>query len=91
MIINIQVNFAYNLGYNFGHDNSTLSEMQVILNLLAFSLHAICDKLYELWKWARKVARARNMKLSTIAVITRHMLFADWRALLMEIAGEYQP
>ena len=84
-------NFGYNLGHNFGHGTSTLSEVLVILNLLAFTLHAICDMLDELWKRARRAAGTRKMMFSTIAILTRHMLFACWQALLLEIAGEHPP
>jgi len=50
---NVPKNHGYHLEHNFGHGQRYLAQVFVVLNLLAFAFHTVCDSLEELWQQAR--------------------------------------
>lgn len=42
---NVLKNNGYHLEHNFGHGKTTLSSILVVFNLLAFSMHSLCDTI----------------------------------------------
>ncbi len=52
---NVLKNHGYHLEHNFGHGKQYLAQLFVLLNLLAFAFHTVCDSAEELWQQARVV------------------------------------
>lgn len=57
---NVLKNNGYHLEHNFDHGKTTLSSILVVFNLLAFSMHSLCDTIETMWRQARSVCGARN-------------------------------
>jgi hypothetical protein len=71
---------GYRLGHNFGHGNQHLAQVFVLLNLLAFVFHTVCDSVEKVWH-ARAVLGTRKDFLCDPHTITAYLLFPDWHAL----------
>jgi Transposase DDE domain len=78
---NVLKNHGYHLEHNFGHGKQHLAQVFVLLNLLAFAFHTVCDCVEELWQQARSVLGTRKEFFSDLHTITAYILFSDWRAL----------
>jgi hypothetical protein len=76
---------GYNLEHNFGHGKKTLANLLVVLNLLAFSFHAVA--LYSVLAWRNAVAArgASYRFFEHLLTITAYIIFPDWEALLVAI------
>jgi len=46
---------GFPLEHNFGQDKQHLAQLFVLLNLLAFTFHTVCDSVEKLWQEARAV------------------------------------
>ena len=55
--------------------------MLVVLNLLAFSLHAACELVETLWQQARERLGARMRLFEHLRTVTEYHTFPDWNAL----------
>jgi hypothetical protein len=56
---NVLKNNGYQLEHNFGHGKSILSAVLVVLNLLAFVMHNVCDIAEDLWQEAHAQLKSR--------------------------------
>jgi hypothetical protein len=78
---NVLKNHGYHLEHNFGHGKQHLAQLFVLLNLLAFAFHTVCDSVEKLWREARAILGTRKGFFSDLHTITAYLLFPDWRAL----------
>ena len=81
-------NNGYNLSHNFGHGKQTLASMLVVLNLLAFAFHAVCDFVEQAWQHARTRLHSRRMFFEQLRAATYYFVFPTWDQL---IEGLFQP
>jgi hypothetical protein len=82
---NVLKNNGYHLEHNFGHGRSTLSALLVTFNLLAFSMHNVCDALETLWQQARKARGPRNRFFLHLWLITIYHVFTTWNSMMETI------
>jgi hypothetical protein len=78
---NVLKNHGYHLEHNFGHGKRHLAQQFVLLNLLAFAFHTVCDSVEKLWQEARAVLSTRKGFFTDLHTITAYFLFPDWHAL----------
>ena len=78
---NVLKNHGYHLEHNFGHGKQHLAQVFVLLNLLAFAFHTVCDSVEILWREARAVLGTRKDFFTDMHTITAYILFPDWHAL----------
>jgi hypothetical protein len=74
-------NQGYHLEHNFGHGKQHLAQLFVLLNLLAFAFHTVCDSVETLWQQARSVLGTRKDFFSDLHTITAYLLFPNWHTL----------
>jgi hypothetical protein len=78
---NVLKNHGYHLEHNFGHGKQHLAQLFVLLNLLAFAFHTVCDSGETLWQQARAILGTRKDCFSDLHTITAYLLFPNWHAL----------
>ena len=78
---NVLKNHGYHLEHNFGHGKQHLAQQFVLLNLLAFAFHTVCDSVENLWQQARAVLGTRKAFFTDLHTKTAYWLFPDWPAL----------
>jgi hypothetical protein len=88
---NVLKNNGYNLEHNFGHGKQNLAAILVSLNLLAFSIHTVCDIADELWRAARAKLGPRYNFFGKLAGITAFLIFPSWEDLLLTLAFAKPP
>jgi hypothetical protein len=88
---NVLKNNGYNLEHNFGHGKQNLSAVLVSLNLLAFSIHTVCEIADELWRQARAKLGPRYNFFGKLAGITAFLIFPSWEDLLLTLAFAKPP
>jgi hypothetical protein len=89
---NVLKNHGYHLEHNFGHGKQHLAQQFVLLNLLAFAFHTVCDSVEKPWREARAVLGARKDFFADLHTITAYWLFPDWHALcLAMVQGNASP
>jgi hypothetical protein len=76
---------GYNLEHNFGHGKSTLSNLLVTLNLLAFSFHTAANLCVLAWRTAIAAKGAKYRFFEHLRTITAYIVFPDWQSLLATI------
>jgi hypothetical protein len=74
---NVLKNHGYHLEHNFGHGKQHLAQVFVLLNLLAFAFHTVCDSVEKLWQEARTVLGTRKDFFSDLHTITAYLLFPN--------------
>lgn len=84
-------NHGYHLEHNFGHGQRYLAQVFVVLNLLAFAFHTVCDSLEELWKQARAALGTRAGFFTDLHTITVYLLFPNWRSLYLAMVQGNAP
>jgi hypothetical protein len=84
-------NCGYHLKHNFGHGKQNLSALLATMNLLAFAFHTICDLTDALWQKAREIIGARKIFFQNLLVLTRYLIFPDWRTLIKTIIDGQPP
>jgi hypothetical protein len=84
-------NCGYHLEHNFGHGKQYLSALLATMNPLAFAFHTVCDLIDEQWQKARQVIGARKYFFQNLLVITRYLIFPDWRTLMQTIIDGQPP
>jgi hypothetical protein len=52
---NVLKNNGYHREHNFGHGKQHLAQLFVLLNLLAFAFHTVCDSVERLWQEVRDI------------------------------------
>jgi len=67
---NVLKNHGYHLEHNFGHGKQHLAQQFVLLNLLAFAFHTVCDSVEKLWQDAREVLGTRKGFFTDLHTIT---------------------
>jgi len=84
-------NCGYHLEHNFGHGKQNLAALLATMNLLAFAFHTVCDLIDEHWQKAREVMGARKTFFQNLLVLTRYLIFPDWRTLIQTIIDGQPP
>ena len=77
---------GYNLEHNFGHGKKSLSNLLVVLNLLAFTFHTVALISALAWRTAVAARGASYRFFEHLRTITAYIVFPDWDALLTTIA-----
>lgn len=80
-----------NLEHSFRHGKQNLAALLVVLNLLAFAFHTVCDLADDRWRLARAKAGSRALFFSRLATITEYLIFASWVELLETLAFTRPP
>jgi hypothetical protein len=88
---NVLKTHGYNLEHSFGHGKQNLAALLVVLNLLAFAFHTVCDLAEDIWRLARAKAGSRARFFSRLATITEYLIFATWEELLETLAFTRPP
>lgn len=88
---NVLKNKGYHFEHNFGHGKKTLSRILVVFNLLAFSMHNLCDAIEELWQKARQICGTRTGLFTHLWSITAYHVFKDWHTLMETIMTREPP
>ena len=83
---NVLKQHGYHLEHNFGHGKDTLASVLVVLNLLAFALHAACDLAENLWQQARQRLGTRFRLFEHLRTVTEYQVFPSWTALITLLA-----
>ena len=83
---NVLKQHGYHLEHNFGHGKDTLATVLVVLNLLAFALHATCELTETCWQQARQRLGARTRLFEHLRSITAYQVFPSWSALMFLLA-----
>jgi hypothetical protein len=84
-------NNGYHLEHNFGHGKYTLSAVLVVLNLLAFAMHNICDIAEDLWQEARAQLKSRVRLFIHMWTLTTYHVFNSWNMLMRTIITGIPP
>jgi hypothetical protein len=83
-------NHGYHLEHNFGHGKQHLAQQFVLLNLLAFAFHTVCDSVENLWQEAHAVLGTRKDFLTDLHTITAYCLFPRLACLVFgDDPGKY--
>jgi len=77
---------GYHLEHNFGHGQQHLSNVLVILNLLAFLTHTIQELSNGAYQILRKKLGARKTFFQDLRALTRYLVFDGWDALFQFMA-----
>ena len=82
---------GYNLEHNFGHGQQNLDAVLVVLNLLAFAFHTVCDLAERAWQNARQTVSSRRQFFDTMQAMTAYHVFPSWQHLIETLAFERSP
>lgn len=77
---------GYHLEHNFGHGKKTLANLLVVLNLMAFSFHAVAHFTALAWRNAVAARGASYRFFEHLRTITAYIVFPSWHSLLTAIA-----
>jgi hypothetical protein len=80
-----------NLEHNFGHSQQNLDPVLVVLNLLAFAFHTVCDLAEHAWQKARQTVSSRRQFFETLQAMTAYLVFPSWQHLIETLACERSP
>ena len=83
---NVLKQHGYHLEHNFGHGKETLAGVLVVVNLLAFALHAACELAEDLWQRARQRLGTRYRLFEHLRTVTEYRVFPSWTALMTLLA-----
>jgi hypothetical protein len=73
---------GYNLEHNFGHGKKHLSNLLLVMNLLAFLFHTTLEILDRRYAVLRKALGRRQTFFNDIKALTRYWCFDSWDELL---------
>ena len=65
--------------------------MLVVLNLLAFAFHTVCDLAERAWQKARQTVSSRRQFFETMQAMTAYIVFSSWQDLIETLAFERSP
>jgi hypothetical protein len=88
---NVLKNNGYHLEHNFGHGKRHLAMTFAAMNLLAFTIHTVCECVEKLWIEARKAKRSRARFFEHIRTITAYLVFPDWQTLMITLIQSKPP
>ena len=88
---NVLKNHGYHMEHNFGHGKQYLAQLFVVMNLLAFAFHTVCDCVDEIWQQARAALGTRAGFFTDLHTITAYLLFPDWGSLCLAMAQGCPP
>ena len=88
---NVIKNNGYNLEHNFGHGRKNLAAILVVLNLLAFAIHTVCDIADPVWRHTREIYRVRRDFFRNLAALATFAIFPSWTAFLHALAFNQPP
>jgi hypothetical protein len=77
---------GYHLEHNFGHGQQHLSNVLVMLNLLAFLVHTVQELTDPSYQLLRRTLGARKTFFDDLRALTRYLLFDSWDALFQFMA-----
>jgi hypothetical protein len=77
---------GYHLEHNFGHGKQHLSNVLISLNLLAFLVHTVQERVEHAYQILRQALGARKTFFDDLRALTRYMVFDDWDALFSFMA-----
>jgi hypothetical protein len=77
---------GYHLEHNFGHGKQHLSNVLLILNLLAFLVHTVQEITELAYQRLRQALAARKTFFSDLRALTRYMIFDSWDTLFQFMA-----
>jgi hypothetical protein len=72
---------GYHLEHNFGHGSQHLAALLLSLNLLAFLLHTILDRVDEQYRTIRHKLGARRTFFQDLEALLRYFTFDTWEAV----------
>jgi hypothetical protein len=72
-------------------DASALSAVLVVLNLLAFAMHNVCDIAEDLWQEARAQLKNRVRLFIHMWTLTTYHVFNSWNMLMRTIITGVPP
>ena len=73
---------GYHLSHNFGHGQQHLSATLATLNLLAFLLHTVLDRMDSKYQLIRAALPSRKMFFQHLQALTCYLCFDSFEALL---------
>lgn len=79
--INVLKTKGYNVEHNFGHGKLYLSQVLLVLNLLAFLLHTALSLVDDLYRFLRKTLHKRTIFFDDIRALCRYNFFENWQML----------
>ena len=79
------------LEHHFGHGQQALANVLVVLNLLAFALHTVCELTGSPWQGARRRIGFRKRLFEHLRILTQYRVFPSWCAFMTLIAIDPQP
>ena len=88
---NVIKNNGYNLEHNFGHGKQNLAAILVVLNLLAFAIHTVCDIADPVWRHTREIYRVPRDFFRNLAALATFAIFPSWTAFLHALAFNQPP
>ena len=72
---------GYHLEHNFGHGQEHLAELLVTLNLLAFLMHTVLERLQGAYQQVRELVVTRKDFFRDLRTLTRYFWYPSWDAL----------
>jgi len=88
---NVLKNHGYHLEHNFGHGKQHLAQQFVLLNLLAFAFHTVCDSVERPWQEARAVLGTRKGFFTDLHTITAYFSFPTGTPCVPQWSREMRP
>ncbi len=73
---------GYHLEHNFGHGSQHLATLLLSLNLIAFLLHTILDRVDEQYRAIRQKLGTRRTFFQDLEALLRYFPFDTWEAVL---------
>ena len=83
---NVLKQHGYHLEHNFGHGKDNLAAVLVVLNLLAFGLHAACELAEAQWQQARRRLGTRRRLFEHLRTVAEYQVFPSWNDLMTLLA-----
>ena len=72
---------GYHVEHNFGHGKQYLSQVFLVLNLLAFLLHTALELVDDLYRFLRRALHRRVTFFNDMRALCRYHDFPNWEAL----------
>lgn len=79
--INVLKTKGYHVEHNFGHGKQYLSQVFLVLNLLAFLLHTALELVDDLYRFLRRALHRRVTFFNDMRALCRYHDFPNWEAL----------
>ena len=73
---------GYNLEHNFSHGKKNLSNLLLIMNLIAFLFHTLLEFFDKRYALIRKTLPRRKTFFEDLRALTRYVLHNSWNDLM---------